>query len=215
MLPSPRRVHLFERCLAELRRSGVLLKSDPRLPSVTNFAAGEPIRGSWWGHPKGRSIFAALERLADHPEAALTKLISGKDTFVHRSLWPLLAAAVSSTEAGVSQGAARLLARVTRDGLLRADGLRGPGARAAIRELESRLLIRTTEFHTETGAHAKRLQSWEHWARRSRQRRSRLSASQARELLQRLVDRLNAAYGAKATLPASWALSAQGPAKGK
>jgi hypothetical protein len=33
------------------------------------------------------------------------------------------------------------------------------------RELEVRLLVHSTEVHTERGVHAKRLETWERWAR--------------------------------------------------
>ena len=38
---------------------------------------------------------------------------------------------------------------------------------AAARELERRLLVYAEEVHTESGAHAKQLESWTHWAERS------------------------------------------------
>jgi hypothetical protein len=56
---------VFRSAWGTLVREGVLLKSDPKLPSVVAIAAGGPVRGSWWGHPKGRVIFNALERLAE------------------------------------------------------------------------------------------------------------------------------------------------------
>lgn len=166
---------LYARAFAELERRGVLMKADATLPSVTTLAAGAPIRGSWWGHPKAHHIFAALEQLADNPDAALTKLVAGKDTFVHRRLWPALAAAALDADPirrrGLSKLAYSVLRRVEEEGSVLADAIpaRDGAARkartAAIKELESRLLLLTSEFHTERGAHAKRLQSWAHWAR--------------------------------------------------
>ena len=76
---------------AALARWGLLLLSDARYPSLASVIAGAPVRGSWWGHPKGRAIFnasCALERDAEAP-----KLVNGKVTFVHRRLWPALAGA--------------------------------------------------------------------------------------------------------------------------
>lgn len=163
---------LVERALAELRRSGILMKADAQRPSVTTMAAGEPIRGSWWGHSKSSVIFQALERLVDHPEVALTKLIDGKDTFVHRSRWPeLLAKALQADASSLPPQTRQVLRRVKEAGSLTVEELKIPGLdpkarRDAIRALERRLLIYAREYHTEKGAHSKSLESWEHWARR-------------------------------------------------
>src|SRR5262249_46225255 len=48
--------------LAFVARHGVVLQSarHARIPSLAEFIAGEAIRGSWWGHKKGREIFRAL-----------------------------------------------------------------------------------------------------------------------------------------------------------
>lgn len=77
--------------LAFLAEHGVVLASARGpVPSVAEAVAGEPIRGSWWGHPRGHDIFSALGQIADSPDALSFKLIGGKVTFVHRRLWPAL-----------------------------------------------------------------------------------------------------------------------------
>ena len=70
----------MELILAELRRWGVLMMADPKLPSVTTLVAHEPVRGSWWGHPKSHEIFAVGEALEDHEDVLVCKLIAGKVT---------------------------------------------------------------------------------------------------------------------------------------
>lgn len=60
------------------------------VPSVAEAVAGEPIRGSWWGHPRGKAIFDALTAIGDSPDVRCFKLVGGKVTFVHRRLWPAL-----------------------------------------------------------------------------------------------------------------------------
>src|SRR6516225_10032560 len=77
----------LEKALDELARYGLLLKSDPRLPSVTTLVTGEQVRGSWWAHPMSHQIFRTLEDLADREDTTLVKLISGKDTFAHQRLF--------------------------------------------------------------------------------------------------------------------------------
>jgi len=68
--------------------------------------------------------------------------------------------------------------------------------------LERRLLVLGTQVHTESGRHAKSLESWPHWARRKRLA-SRLPATRAKAELAELVGRLNAEFKGKARVP--WA----------
>lgn len=77
--------------LAFVERHGVVLASGQGpVPSVAAEVAGEPIRGSWWGHPAGHAIFAALEVVSESPDVLCFKLVGGKVTFVHRRCWPAL-----------------------------------------------------------------------------------------------------------------------------
>ena len=78
--------------LAFVRRHGIVLASGRgRVPNLATEIAGEPIRGSWWGHPRGQEIFRTLERLGASPEILVCRFIDGKITLVHRRLWPALA----------------------------------------------------------------------------------------------------------------------------
>ena len=60
------------------------------VPSLAEAVAGERIRGSWWGHPKGRDIYRAAEAVCDSPDVLVCKLVEGRITYVHRRLWPAL-----------------------------------------------------------------------------------------------------------------------------
>jgi hypothetical protein len=80
------------RWLAFVEQHGVVLASARGpVPSVAEAVAGQPIVGSWWAHPKGRAIFAALSELDDSDDVRCFKLVDGKVTFVHRRVWPALA----------------------------------------------------------------------------------------------------------------------------
>lgn len=68
----------------------VLASAKGPVPNLAEAVAGEPIRGSWWGHPKGSQIFHALGAVDDSADVLCFKLIDGKNTFVHRRLWPAL-----------------------------------------------------------------------------------------------------------------------------
>lgn len=152
--------------LVELERVGILLKQDKRLPNVVTILTGESLSGSWWSHPKGRMIFGALSELADHPDVLFTKLLFGKDTLVHRSLWPAFVAVAAAKEPwqlkGLSVVAQRLLASVHEStGPVRSVG-------PPVRELVSRLLVHAVEVHTESGRHEMAIESWASWMKQAR-----------------------------------------------
>jgi len=77
--------------LAFVEAHGVVLQAARGpVPSLAEAVAGGPIRGSWWGHPKGQEIYRAAEAVVESPDVLVCKLIDGKVTYVHRRLWPAL-----------------------------------------------------------------------------------------------------------------------------
>ena len=199
-----------ERVLRALARQGLLLLQDPRLPSVAGLVAGGPVHGSWWGHPKGQQIFRVSEWLADHPEVLVNRLVSRKVTYVHRRLWPAILAVARAREPwqtrGLSRMARAILTRLRRFGRLRTDRIAGPARRVsgAARELEERLLVHTEWIHTERGAHARMLETWDHWARRNKlgtTGRAAPTPGDAVATLERLVAGMNADCAANGRLP--------------
>jgi hypothetical protein len=60
------------------------------VPSLAEAITGGPIRGSWWGHPKGHEIFRVAEAVCESDDVLVCKLVEGKLTYVHRRLWPAL-----------------------------------------------------------------------------------------------------------------------------
>ncbi len=185
--------------LRELEKHGLLLETDPKLPSLVAIVAGGPVRGSWWGHPLGHTIFAIGESLFDSHkrDVLLAKLVSGKATWIHRSLWPAFLAVASSRGAwqtdGLTPGARELLARVDAEGEVRASG-------SIARELEVRLLARGEQAHTASGRHAKVLEAWPRWAERFRVTALASSESGRRILEERLAD-LNARFDGGGRFP--------------
>jgi hypothetical protein len=74
------------------------------VPSLAELIAGEPIRGSWWGHPRGRDIFQAAGRVVDSGEVLVCRLAAGKITYVHRRLWaPLVRLAARFPRDAIAQ----------------------------------------------------------------------------------------------------------------
>ncbi len=198
----------LEGVIDELSRQGILMLSDAKLPSVVSLVVGAPVKGSWWGHPKGHLIYSISQDLSDHSDVLETKLLSGKVTFVHRRLWPALLAACRGREPWQLQGlpgeALRLLEIVEEKGqmgldILPANQLNHAGE--AARELERRLLVRGTEVHTKAGAHSKILETWDHWARKVGSVETPKAPARGREELETIVLNLNRRFGANAKLP--------------
>jgi hypothetical protein len=154
----------IELLLARLREHGLLLQQDKRLPDVASSIAGEPIRGSWWAHPRAHAIFACLNELEQHPDILLAKLVAGKVTFIERRLWPaVLAVGVARAPwqfAGLSAGARELYDAIEQQGMLLAAGRNA-------KQLEQRLLVHGQQVHTDAGHHELRLERWELWADRA------------------------------------------------
>jgi hypothetical protein len=85
--------------LGFVREQGVVLVSaNGPAPTLTHAIAGETIRGSWWGHPQGKRIFAVLQEVCDDRDVVVCRLVEGKLTLVHRRLWPALAALAPELE---------------------------------------------------------------------------------------------------------------------
>jgi hypothetical protein len=74
-----------------LRGHGVVMQSARGpVPSMAEWIAGGPIRGSWWGHPSSHEIYRVLTRVRASPDVVAVRLINGKITLIHRRLWPAL-----------------------------------------------------------------------------------------------------------------------------
>jgi hypothetical protein len=188
----------MDEIFGELETHGLLLKTDARLPNVSALVAGEPVRGSWWAHPKSHQIFHALVELAAHPDVLTAKLISGKDTFIHRTLWPAFLAVAMSRDPwqrkGLDSRALTLLKEVDEKGEVATGG-------STAAALERSLLVEGEQAHTEKGSHAKVLKSWERWMKAAGVAPAGLTPAEGRESLEKLVAHLNGRFGARGTLP--------------
>src|SRR5438128_2660867 len=167
--------------LDALSRTGLLLKQDKQAFNVVSLLTGETLRSSWWSHPRGRLIFAVLSELDDHLDVLFTKLLDGKVTLAHRTLWPAFLAVAMEGAAwqleGLSQPASDLLTSVNESKTpIRASG-------AAVKELETRLLVHSKEVHTDSGRHVTELTTWTAWAKSTGAKPLR-STSAARERLE-------------------------------
>jgi hypothetical protein len=71
----------------------------------------------------------------------------------------------------------------------------------SVRILERRLLIHSRQVHTESGAHAKVLESWQSWAASAELKAGEISVATAKKSLEQRVQELNERFDGKATLP--------------
>ena len=83
-----------EGALAFVQEHGVVLESGRGpVPSLAEAIAGEPIRGTWWGHPKGRAIFGATRAVRDSADVLVCRLLAAKShisTVVYGLRWYVL-----------------------------------------------------------------------------------------------------------------------------
>ncbi len=193
-----------------LGRLGVLLETDRAFPSLTGIMVREPLKGSWWSHPRANEIYLLSRRLIQHPDAIFLKLLSAKTTYVHRRLWPELIAIGTAHESwqfdALPASAKSMLDQVEEHGSLRMDEIKG--ARTArekgadARTLELRLLVFGDDVHTASGAHVKKIETWEHWAWRTGFHIQVLpTPERAKEEFLSIVQILNEEFGAAVMLP--------------
>ena len=82
--------------LAFIEKHGIVLVSAKGpVPRLTEALAGEPIKGSWWAHPKSHQIFDVLQAIARSEDVLTCRLVNGKVTLVHSRLWPALVRAAN------------------------------------------------------------------------------------------------------------------------
>ena len=200
----------FNKVFAQLQNKGLLLVSDADFPNVANIITGERIRGSWWGHKRAQAIFGVAEMLEDHPDVLIMKLISGKVTFVHRELWNRIYSIGVAREdwqlKRLSANAKALLKATDATGSLQTDKLgkefgAKPGETA--RELEIRLLIHAEQIHTESGKHAKVIETWDTWTKRIGFRARATDPVVARRFLEQRLASINKKHDGHGQLP--WA----------
>ena len=198
----------FEKVFLQLERFGLLLLSDSSLPNVATLVAGEKVSGSWWSHKAAQRIFVISETLEDHADVLLLKLVSNKVTFVHRELWGSVYSIGVAREdwqlSKLSPIEKRLLNTLDDQGSLLTNKLGkefGPKPAETARELESRLLLHANQIHTESGAHAKVIETWGTWADRAGFRVKASNPAAARRFLEQRLADMNEEFGGKGKLP--------------
>jgi hypothetical protein len=186
--------------LAKLKELGLLLQTDANLPNVCALVAGKPVRGSWWAHPRSHEIFRVNGELGEHPDVLVSKLISGKITYLHRPLWAAVMAIGRARESWqierLSRDARNLLGAVDRKPVQTDRRWRKPAS-----ELETNLLVYSEQFHTAAGSHARRLESWDRWSSRTGYIGEPITLIRAKLALEEVVASLNRKFNGRGRLP--------------
>ena len=193
----------FNTVFGQLEGDGLLLMSD-----LTYLITKERIRGSWWSHKLANTIFSVAEMLDDHPDVMTTKLVSGKVTFVHRELWNhIYSIGVAREEWQVkklSANARQMLERLDSAGRMQTNTTgKEFGAKPGdvARELELRLLIHADQVHTESGKHAKVIETWKAWKKRIGFRARAKDPVDARHFLEQRLAAINKKHNGHGQLP--------------
>lgn len=157
----------------ELSRHGLLLLSDPTLPSLVATIAGEPVSGTWWSHPQGNLMFNISNELADDHEILAVKFINKKITYLDSRHWDaFFAIAMSQAEWQLKRlppDSKRLYDKILENKELRADDTSFKKSPAEIgkiaSKLEERLLLFSDNVHTESGKYVRIFKSWQQFAK--------------------------------------------------
>ena len=155
-----------------LREAGIATTTTtPGVASICEAVVGEPITGSWWGHPEGKRIWRALMTITESGEALECRLL-GRVTWLHRDLWPAFATVVADkgyrawARERVGEEARELLDLVEAEGEIPAKeaGERlgwGKSKLARLRrKLQVHLLVADREVHMPAGHHVLFLGKW-------------------------------------------------------
>jgi hypothetical protein len=196
----------FNLVMTNLEQYGMLLVSGAEILDVRRLVSGKTGKGSWWSDPAAQTIFEVNELLDDHPDVTIAKLVSKKVTFVHRELWSYLyAVATAKSEwqtVGLTEPARELLTQVEEAGSIATNDLSKaikPGNLA--KELELRLLVHSAQVHTDSGAHAKILESWSHWAKRIKFKPKIITLQDAQTFLEERLAKINKECEGTGTFP--------------
>jgi hypothetical protein len=72
-----------------VRRNALVLESARGpVPNLVEAIVGAEVKGSWWGHARGKEIFNLLQELRESEQLLVCRLVGGKVTYIHRDAWP-------------------------------------------------------------------------------------------------------------------------------
>jgi hypothetical protein len=189
-----------------IEKDKILLLQDKSFPNVISKITGETIAGSWWGHPMGNPIYNGLQWLHDNHPVLVIKLVSGKVTYVHESLFADLYTILREPRdwqiKKLTPDDLKLLKyiskkkKVASDDSKLADLVKDP--KKSLANLEKSLVVSAEEEHTESGKHVKIFAPWSE-SKIFSPRSDNYEA--ALQKIENIVSKLSTEAGAKVKLP--------------
>ena len=184
---------------AKVKEHGLLLQTDANLANVCALVAGAPVRGSWWPSAQSRDFSGELRvsrtsgcarKQADFRQDHLSSGHSG------RLLLRLVAPGSPGRSSACRTTLAIYLSKWTGRPIQTDRRLSKPAS-----QLETNLLVYSEQFHTKSGAHARRLESWGHWLGRTGYIGEQITPVSAKLMLEDVVALLNRKFNGRGRLP--------------
>lgn len=186
--------------LQYLRREKFLLLVDNRQPSLVTLFTGEPVQGSWFGHPMGKIIYNTSNNLGRENLLSM-KIIDRKYTFIsadYRDFAYALTKPDSEWQKKkLTPQAAKLLKEVEKKRVVPVT----PKNKKQVELLEKLLLASGESQHTPSGKHIKVLLSWEEAARRLGHKIRKVPREEAERAWELRVNEFNRAHRTSFRLP--------------
>ncbi|MEK6775129.1 MAG: hypothetical protein AABY64_14405 [Bdellovibrionota bacterium] len=189
-----------------LDKDKILLLQDKSFPNIISKIIGDKISGSWWGHPLANPIYNGLVWLEHNRNVLIVKLLDGKVTYVHESLFSDFYSVVSKTRdwqlAKLKSDELSLLKYVSKKNKVLSDDSKlkelVEDSKKSLAALEKKLLLYSSEEHTESGKHIKEFTTW----KKSKIFTKAFSDYElAKSKINRVVDKLSEESGARVKLP--------------
>lgn len=151
-----------------LEADKILLLQDKSFPNIVSKIVNEKISGSWWGHPLANPIYNGLGWVEHNRNILIIKLIDGKVTYIHESLFADIYSIVSETRdwqlKKLKPDELKLLKYIAKKNKVLSDD---PKLKELVKDskksfatLEKRLLVFSSEEHTDSGKHVKEYMPW-------------------------------------------------------
>jgi hypothetical protein len=189
-----------------LEADKILLLQDKSFPNIVSKIVGGKIVGSWWGHPLANPIYNGLGWLEHNRNVLVIKLLDGKVTYIHESLFSEIYSIVSETRnwqlKNLKPDDLKLFKYVSKKNKVPSDD---PQLKNLVKDtkksfaiLENKLMLFCEEEHTESGKHIKIFMPW---------KKSKIHCKNpthydlARNTVEKVIADLNKRSASKAKLP--------------
>lgn len=152
-----------------IEKHKILLLQDKSFPNIVSKIVGEDIVGSWWGHPLANPIYNGLQWLEENHSVLVLKLISGKVTYIHESLFLDMYSVVQAPRGWqtkkLKDDELKLLKYISKKKKITSNDPKlaelAKDPKKGLTKLETNLLVFSSEEHTDSGKHIKEFKVWQ------------------------------------------------------